>query len=901
MHLRLRRYKTPIYISNFCFLILLSSFLVPYSLFLIPLLLCPLFAFLSTFSYLWFNLTPKPRLMKSLVKLICLALLLLSIVPNANSQPKLWGTTPYGGNTQSGTVFEFDLQDNQLEVIYDFHKYNCSNPRYQLLLADNDKFYGIGEGGFGSFGSVIYEYDPATGDFKIVYDFFDTENYMNYSANIGYLMQASNGKLYGYLQNGGASYDGRLFEFDIDNYEIEFKFDFEELTKGTYPVGGLCEGTDGRLYGVTHEGGSYGFGVLFAYDPIVNMYAVLKHFNGTSTGGNPMEGVIQASNGFLYGLTLYGGGDDHGIIYKYEIGANILSVLHEFTNSTDGGIPMGRLFQATDGNLYGMTSEGGSHSMGGIFQYDISQSLFIKEMDFSGANGAYPSGSLIEFEGFLWGMTKDGGVSNKGTLFRYDYEANQYFKLVDLYGEDYGETPVGNLAIGPEATLFGQTFRGGMYPTSGIMFEYFPATSIFEKKFDYRYAKDGSTPRSSPIVSSDGMLYGTCYVDGTGTAGTIYRIDPSNQNFEVLYNFDDFTNTGGAPKGGLMEASNGMMYGLAFGGTYADGVLYAFNPANQIVTILHSFDDAVDGTQFEGKLLEASNNKLYGTALQGGTNSDGVLFEYDLQTSTFSAIHNFQRPTSGKEPRGTPVEAANGKIYGLTEKGGLFDQGVLYEYDPITTLLSVVVEFDGTNKGYYPAGTLLEYEDNMLYGLAPAGGINNEGVMFVYNAETGVFTKLLDFDISTTGAYSQCSLMRASNGKIYGSTQAGCDHNFGGIFEFDPSTYILSNLYSFENYNDKHMYDGLIEVETDFGIDESSKEILSFIVFPNPAENLINISCPEIEGEFQLSIFDISGKLTLTENRTGDFKFDITDLDSGIYTVQISSANRTGIQKLIVN
>ncbi len=806
--------------------------------------------------------------MKGLAKLICLALLLYFAISDLQSQPKLWGTMPLGGSTEAGTIFQYNTDGSQLDIIYDFKKYNCSRPRTHAILADNSLFYGIASGGFGSFGSVIYEFDPFTNEFNIAHDFFDPVTHQNYSADEGFLLQASNGKLYGVTQHGGTSGDGQLFEFDIYTRECQYKVEFEAATKGEVPVGGLFEASDGRLYGVTYEGGTNGLGVLYVYDPSINMFAVLKHFNGLGNGAHPYGGVVQAANGILYGLTINGGTQDEGVLFQYDIGSNSLSKLHDFNGSVDGANPEGIVLQASDGHLYGLMSAGGPSGKGGIFMYDISQDLFVKKMDFNGSNGDSPHGSLIEYESSLWGMTSYGGVNNKGVLFRYDPSGDQYFKLLDFYGEDYGESPTGSLTLGPDGTLFGQTNMGGAYSTSGIMFEYFPATNIFEKRFNFREAPLGSQPYSSPIYGNDGMIYGTAYVDGENTTGVVYRIDPSTWEFEGVYHFGNWINTGGGPQAGLMLASNGMMYGLAMGGTYADGVLYLFNPNTEDVTVLYSFDDQVTShtSNTFTNVVEASNGKIYGVTYLGGLSEDGILFEYDLATSTFSKIHDFQENLTGENPSSTPIQAANGKIYGVTEKGGQFDMGVIYEFDPITSVMSVVINFDGTNKGFYPIGTLLEYEDNILYGITQAGGADGEGVLYMFDAESGIFSKKVNFSGSTSGSFSQSSLMLASDGLIYGSTQMGGLNDFGGVFSYDPGTNIMTNLYSFSSYADRPRYGALLEVDSDYGVDEVSGFTLDLNIFPNPAKGDFTLQCTGVQAAVQITITDIQGRIVYSES-----------------------------------
>ena len=95
--------------------------------------------------------------MKNIAKLICLVFTLLILSSGIEAQPKLWNVLPYGGNTESGVVYEINLDGSDYNVIHEFNRYNCETPRGKLLLADNGLFYGIAEGGFGNFGSIEHE------------------------------------------------------------------------------------------------------------------------------------------------------------------------------------------------------------------------------------------------------------------------------------------------------------------------------------------------------------------------------------------------------------------------------------------------------------------------------------------------------------------------------------------------------------------------------------------------------------------------------------------------------------------------------------------------------------------------------------------------------------------------
>ncbi|MCK5080095.1 MAG: hypothetical protein KAR09_09125, partial [Bacteroidales bacterium] len=422
---------------------------------------------------------------------------------------------------------------------------------------------------------------------------------------------------------------------------------------------------------------------------------------------------------------------------------------------------------------------------------------FTKKFDFNDSNGKTPSGNFIELaDGYLYAMTPGGGVEDKGVLFRYKLDNGAFTKLLDFYGEDYGEYPYGSLAADVNGKLYGMTFFGGTFATSGILFEYDPINEIFSKKFNFMSAPEGATPFGSLMKASDGQVYGIAYEGGSLQGGAIYKIDPDDYSYQVIFSFDYF-NTGGLSHGSLIEASNGLLYGMAQGGAQLDGVIFAFDPATSSYTVLHNFDDIIYGRRPQGNLLEASNGKLYGMTPEGGTNTHGVLFEYNISTSSFIKLIDFESASFGEAPRGSLIQAANGKLYGMTTYGGSFDNGVLFEYDPLTFAFVVKLHFDGTNKGAKPYGSLVEFGDNQLFGVTQRGGVNDMGVLFVYDAVSESYTKLINFDGPNGGRYPMSTLMAASNNKLYGTTRMGGLYDDGVVFSYDPAENLFAILHDF--------------------------------------------------------------------------------------------------------
>lgn len=827
--------------------------------------------------------------MKTRALLLAILVIIFLSASKTNAQPKLWGNLPFAGNPGAGLVYEFDLNGKIMSDIHSFEKYEGEDPDNAILLADNNKFYGIADGGYGQFGSFIYEYDPATGEYNIVVDFFDPDLSVSYSAGEGYLMQASNGMIYGLTQNGGANQDGQLFSYDPMQDIFKYLADFDALTTGSVPLGVLTEAPDGKLYGVTNEGGICNYGTIFSYDLIGGLLAEERCFDWND-GVEPYDGLILATNGLLYGMTYAGGVSGDGVIYSFEAGTGIYTLLYEFNTSGEGGKPYGRLFLASDGALYGTTSAGGTHGEGVLFNYDIDQDLFSVRINFDGANGAYPNGSLIEYEGYLYGVTTDGGVSDEGLLFRYDKTANIIAKLADFYGSDYGKHPYGTLTIGPGGKLFGQTYMGGKFG-GGIMFDYNTETSVFTKRFDFMESDDGANNIGGMMLGLDGWVYGTTREGGEYDGGTIFRIDPATREFENLYDFDIYS-YGAYPESKLMQASDGYYYGVTpNGGTVDDGVIYRFDANNNILTVLEDLFTPSEGSKPSGPPVQAVDGFLYGLTKYGGAMGDGALYKFNLSNSTYAKMINFQGGASGANPEGSLVEAANGKLYAVARQGGQFGFGTLFEYDPVGGSFFAMVQFDDMNKGAFPVGTLLEYDDNKLYGMCLSGGSNASGTIFVYDAEANLCTKVHDFNVADDGANPYGSLMKASNGNIYGVTGNGGTTNNGILFEFDPGSGDYTILHDFETYRQHSWYGALLEVETEFGIEDKNSDISVLSLYPNPTNEVLKISSKQwINSRVNIKVVNQLGQ-QMIENKSvgvssGTIKLDVESLVPGIYFVR---------------
>ncbi|MEO9230737.1 MAG: choice-of-anchor tandem repeat GloVer-containing protein [Devosia sp.] len=230
------------------------------------------------------------------------------------------------------------------------------------------------------------------------------------------LIQGVDGNLYGMTVSGGGHNFGTVFKITTAGVETVLH-SFAGGADGQNPFGSLIQGVDGNLYGMTYSGGTNSAGTVFKITT-AGVESVLYSFAGGADGQNPYGTLIQGVDGNLYGMTAYGGTNSAGTVFKITT-AGVESVLHSFAGGTaDGQSPFGSLIQGVDGNLYGMTEGGGTNSVGTVFSVTTAGVESVLYSFAGGADGQGPYGSLIQgVDGNLYGMTYDGGANSVGTVF----------------------------------------------------------------------------------------------------------------------------------------------------------------------------------------------------------------------------------------------------------------------------------------------------------------------------------------------------------------------------------------------------------------------------------------------------------------------------------------------------
>lgn len=806
-----------------------------------------------------------------------------AIINFLKAQPALWAMTVNGGSSLDfGTIYSVPTGSANLTEQYSFtYTSHGQSPAYNTFaVAPNGKLYGTTYFGGANGVGVLYEYDIATNIYVKKFDFGGTNgNYPN-----GSMIVATNGKLYGITGNGGLTNNGVLYEFDPVTGIYTKKIDFAGALNGSYAQGDLVQSSfNGKLYGLTAYGGVNGTGVIFEYDIITNTLTKKVDFSGSATGSVPYGNLFEASNGKMYGLTTAGGASGNGVLFEYNPATNIFIKKANFNGIGKGSQPNGSLIQANNGKLYAMTRMGGTSNWGTIVEYDIVTDTLIKKIDFNGSNGKWPLGDLMKgTNGLLYGMTWQG--NSKGQIYQYNTTTGVQTILYDFLSGP-GEYPYGNV-IEVANKLYGVTNSGGI-KNKGVIFEYDLGTNVYTKKIDFDMNINGGNPFGALLKASNNKLYGLTTAGGLTNNGTIFEFDQLTNTLTKKADLEVITK-GNLPWGDLIEATPGSLYGMASqGGTTNGGTLFEYNFNTNTFTKKLDFVSATTGSYPQAGLLKAGNNKLYGTAGIGGISNAGTLFEFDPATNIFVKKLDFNG-TNGNNPNSSLIAASNGKLYGTTSSGGINNKGVLYEYDHIANVYAKKVDFNGAGNGHQPYGDLVQANNNKLYGLTYQGGNGNKGVIYEYDPINNICTKKFDFINASTGMFPVGRLTLASNGKLYGNTELGGTNNSGILFEFDPSN---DNFTSILSYTNNTPSGDLIEIcQTPV----ATTTITGANQFCVGANAITTLSANVITGAQSYSWSVPANALITSASSSNSITIDLTALAAGIYTINVVGINGCG-------
>jgi uncharacterized repeat protein (TIGR03803 family) len=608
------------------------------------------------------------------------------------SDGALYGTTFYGGDTAAngGVVFKLNKDGTGFAILHKFaDATEGRNPR-AIIEGRDAVLYGMTQSGAQSPGTLYKLAKDGCG-----YEVLVTFGFNGPNQPAGGLLHGSDGGLYGVTQLGGTPGAGTVFRVETNGTGLRILHNFggqiDGVSDGANPTDvDLIEGRDGALYGSTPSGGSQGFiGVLFKLNRNGTGYTHLHRFSANSDDGRlPRGRLLQLEDGTLYGVTTAGGTfgnrfptpllqGGEGTVFKLSPDGSGYSMIRSFNSAGgDAWDPQAGLLLGKDGALYGTAMKGGGAGVGTVFRInrDGTSYTILKSFENVGGDGQFPAAALIEgADGALYGTTQAGGAEGVGTVFKLAKDGGGYAVLRSFQSKGEASNPLARLTEGVDGVLYGTCFNSGSVfklnkDGSGYsVLKNFPAGSA-----------DGAFIRAPVIQASDGALYGTTTSGGANGLGTLFRLDPTGRDFSVLRAFSRNPNDVSQVEGGLLEGSDGMLYGVAqASGTTALSAVFRINKDRTGFTILTT----LGGDSF-APLIEWSDGLLYGTAVGTLGNDSGGIFRLGRDGSGFEVLYRFRGTGGdGQLPRGGVVSGGDGALYGTTEAGG-YSLGTIFTLGP---------------------------------------------------------------------------------------------------------------------------------------------------------------------------------------------------------------------------
>lgn len=359
--------------------------------------------------------------------------------------------------------------------------------------------------------------------------------------------------------------------------------------------------------------------------------------------------------------------------------------------------------------------------------------------------------------------------------------AQVYTELYNFNWHKEGANPANPavLAQGQDGNLYStlQTQLSG----DGSVYNWSVAGSALSQIYGFT-GLDGNAPQSGLSLGIDGSFYGTTETGGSAGYGTVFKISPGGALTE-LYSFTNGTD-GAYPWAPPIEGPDGSIYGVTYNGTN-QGQAYKITSAGVFSVI------ATLPSKTQAPMIFGTDGNLYGTTPYGGDFNRGTVFQLTTK-GKLKLIHSFG--VDGTLPGGSVLQAADGRLYGLTPWGGTYGQGIVYSMSLSGGTYKVLHNFQNIEASN-PSTALVQGSDKFLYGVAPSGGVNDQGSIFKINTTGKAFAVLYSFQ-TATGDTPMGNLTLHTNGTIYGTTNHGGTtySGYGVLYSFNAGLKPFASL-----------------------------------------------------------------------------------------------------------
>ena len=595
-------------------------------------------------------------------------------------------------------------------------------------------------------------------------------------------ISTAGGKLFGVTRSGGKFGLGTIFSYDPFTRAVAQLFDFSEKV-GSTPIGKMVFASDQHLYGLTSLGGLYGQGTIFRFDPVSFQQEVVLNFD--SAHGYSPTGLIGLSSGSdLVGYTSGSLGADTGIIFSFNASTRIFRKLLHLSSVHIKKL-LGDPIQCNNGKLYGYATEGATSY---LYSFDVSYAAFEKLYAFPDS-AIYRPGNLVQApNGLLYGATNAGGVEKVGNFFSFDLNTRQFTSLYE-FSKKKGYFPNGHVSIDARGRIVLLT-QLGTFRNSGSVFVYDLSTSAGSECTplfpEFKGAIGNTTLVSGPLSA----FFGVATTGGAAGSGMIFVFGPDICSTLVTHTFVNPSSL--TPAGTLIRHSDGKYYGVsAQGGSSGNGTIFSFDPTSQQFTKLHDFQ-STEGSAPLSSLIAANDGKLYGRTSLGGMFNAGTLYSFDPKNFSFKKFLDFDSSTQTFGESGI-IQGSDGKLYGIVGEGF---SARIFSYDLSANDYKTFAT--GTSIYLNRPTSLTEGVDGLLYGIYSSDNANRNGGIFAFDPRTKQ-TSGVAVLTEATGYFTFGSLFRAGDNRMYGTAAAGGKYNHGTLLCFDPGTRNVFAVADFQN------------------------------------------------------------------------------------------------------
>lgn len=385
----------------------------------------------------------------------------------------------------------------------------------------------------------------------------------------GTLVQGLDGNFYGVSLFGGPGNGGTIFRVTSSG-ALTTLVSYSSTAQDQSPYAGLLLGTDGNFYGTTSNYSRSGCGDAFQVTPL-GVLTVLASFGGSS-GCTPLVPLIQAPSGILYGGTGLGDPNGNGNLFRLTTAGSLTDLVNfKFSN---GSGPI-RLLYASDGNIYGVTTEGGSggclFACGTVFRFNSTGLTTL--VSFTGYNGSFPIALFQALDGKLYGAAMTGGPltcpdsPGCGTIFAGNLRG--HFKTLARLQSPVADAPT-SLLQASDGNLYGGAAFGGSSTSCAIGCGTIFKSTVLGQVSNVLSFPSGDSSFGQYMVTltqgTDGNFYGTTYYGGSSNDGTIFKLDLGLPPFVIAS--PGFGKTGSAVN--ILGSNLSGTTGVTFNGTTAN-------------------------------------------------------------------------------------------------------------------------------------------------------------------------------------------------------------------------------------------------------------------------------------------------------------------------------------------